>query len=112
MRKLNKDELDIVKTLLLSSKSEYHKLLSSLEEQTVKELKDGGMGSLQFVSREKQTLCKTIAEAEFNDKDGVPVFVSLGIDLKGELFELDVWKADFSAVESWPPIENIRVVAK
>jgi hypothetical protein len=110
MRKLNIDEINIVRALLRSTENDdYGEIIKKLEALTVEELDDEGMGSLQFVSKEKRKLYKTIAEAEFNDEDGVPVFLSLGIDCQGELFELDIWKADFSAVTKLPPVEVITI---
>jgi hypothetical protein len=110
MRKLRIDEINIIKALLCSTGSnDYGEILKNLDELTVEELNDEGMGSLQFISKEKRKLCKTIAEAEFNDEDGVLVFLSLGIDSQGELFELDIWKADFSALTKLPFVEAITI---
>lgn len=32
------------------------------------------------------------------DKDNVPVLISLDLDRNGNIFELDVWKANFSEI--------------
>ena len=32
----------------------------------------------------------------FTDEDGVKVIASLNVDSDGHLFELDIWKTDFS----------------
>jgi len=109
MRKLSTDEKKLIETLLTQKKEDYSQILLSLKDLTIEELNDEGMGSLQFISKEKQKLVKTISEAEFIDEDGVPVFLALGIDAEGKLFELDVWKADFSPVKKWPPIKDISV---
>ena len=72
----------------------------------VKSMKDGGMGSLYLfpngVIKESRLLGKCVSEYQFTDKDGVEVIASLNLDDKGELFELDIWKTDFSQLISIP----------
>ena len=68
-------------------------------------LEDGGMGSLYFESvkaRETRKMGKCIAEKQFYDDDGIPILVSINVDEQGELFELDIWKTDFSPVIKYP----------
>ena len=69
-------------------------------------MNDGGMGSLQLLPdgiKQKNLLFgKCISQYQFTDKDGVEVIVSLNVDDKGELFELDIWKTDFSQLISLP----------
>ena len=66
----------------------------------VRELNDGGMGSLRLVvsgaSSENQVFGRRAAEYEFADMDGVTVIASLNLDQDGLPFELDVWKVDFT----------------
>ncbi len=45
-----------------------------------------------------------ISEYVFKDKDRVEVVASLNIDDKGNLFELDIWKADFSDLIQFPAV--------
>ena len=60
-------------------------------------MKDGGMGSLKFhPSRTGRTMSAVAAEYRFCDSDGIPVSVELLLDQNGEMFELDVWKVDFT----------------
>jgi hypothetical protein len=54
-------------------------------------------------------LGKKIAEAEFTDEDGIPVSAVLNLDDKGQLFELDMWKVDFSALKRYPRSEGLRL---
>ena len=69
-------------------------------------MNDGGMGSLQLlpdgIKQENRLFGKCISQYQFTDKDGVEVIVSLNVDDKGELFELDIWKTDFSQLISLP----------
>jgi len=39
---------------------------------------------------------KSVAEMMWKDTDGSPAFASLSQDLNGNLFELDIWKSNFS----------------
>ncbi len=63
----------------------------------------GGMGSLSiapFSSLRK--LGGSPAECHFCDSDGTPVSVVLNLDQDGKPFEIDIWRVDFRAVNSWP----------
>ena len=72
----------------------------------VEEMADEGMGSVQFVNPNKPSrtrrMLERIAEKEFWDVDGVPILVSLNVDEVREIFELDIWKADFTPVRRFP----------
>ena len=63
---------------------------------------NGGMGSLRLfpncLSNDNRTFGKRVSEYQFFDEDGVAVIVSLNLDSSGDLFELDIWKTDFSAL--------------
>ncbi len=76
------------------------------EKMKVRFLDDGNMGSLElFVNdnfEEDRIFGKQIAECYFVDSDGVKVIVSLNIDTNGNLFELDIWKTDFSPLIEIP----------
>ena len=98
MRHLNSDEIPLIKYLLQKSGLNY-----SISDLKVSEMKDGGMGSLLFYSKTKKPeLGKTAAEYCFKDSDGIDVTVCLNLDQNGELYELDVWKTDFSELKKWP----------
>jgi hypothetical protein len=72
----------------------------------VQEMADGGMGSLYLVhpfkGRSERLFGGRVAEIQFADSDGVLVIASLNVDKDGDLFELDMWKTDFSAVNRLP----------
>ena len=79
----------------------------------VRDLHDGGMGSIEFVLEDsrgpRQARC--YAEADYMDSDGTPVNISVNIDQFGKLFELDIWKVDFGRLKTYPTgwtIRNIR----
>lgn len=51
------------------------------------------------VSENGRTLGVQASECQFLDLDGVPVIAALNLDAHGNLFELDLWKTDFSKVK-------------
>jgi hypothetical protein len=68
----------------------------------IQDMNDGGMGSLLLslsgVVEEDRAFGEMVAELQFTDADGILVIASLNVDSRGKLFELDVWKTDFSAL--------------
>lgn len=69
----------------------------------VEAMDDGGMGSLRFsTSAEKSKFGESVAEVNFKDSDNVPVSAALFLDENGRLFELDIFKSDFSKLKKWP----------
>jgi hypothetical protein len=109
-RKLRKEETDLI-TAMVRHIPKSNAVLRSLSERLVKDMKDGGMGSLRFKDRDnrERRLGKKIAEAEFTDEDGLPVSAVLNLDDNGKLFELDMWKGDFSALKRYPRPEELRL---
>jgi hypothetical protein len=108
-RKLREEEVDLI-TAMARHSSKSNEILRSLSDRLVEDMKDGGMGSLRFkdADNRERRLGKKIAEAEFTDEDGIPVSAVLNLDDNGELFELDIWKVDFSALKRYPQPEELR----
>ena len=81
------------------------------EKIRVKSLNDGNMGSLELFinddSEKDRIFGEQIAECYFFDTDDIKVIVSLNIDDIGNLYELDVWKTDFSPVIKIPSDVNL-----
>lgn len=50
---------------------------------------------------------KELSRFEFKDNDGVPVSITLNLDDQGLLYELDIWKVNFSKVLSYPNEFNV-----
>lgn len=75
-----------------------------LQHCRVEDMADGGMGSIRFVSpfAGARLLGRCAMEAQYVDADGVPVSIALNLDDRGNLYELDFWKADFSPLLSYP----------
>jgi hypothetical protein len=111
-RKLRKEEADLIAAMVRNS-PEGKAILQSLPERLVKEMKDSGMGSLQFkdIDNQERRFGKKIAEAEFTDEDGILVSVAVNLDDNNELLELDLWKVDFSPLKRYPRTEELRMKA-
>lgn len=75
-------------------------------------MNDGEMGSLLFenLDRIDRRLGETVAKCYFEDSDGTLVSATLNLDQHGALFELDVWKVDFSKLQRWPLKEAICTI--
>jgi hypothetical protein len=73
-----------------------------------KSMDDGRMGSLLLfpngVENSGRKFGSCVSEYQFTDKDGIEVIVSLNLDEKGDLFELDIWKTNFSPLIKIPEI--------
>ena len=83
-----------------------------LDNATVREMEDGGMGGIEFLPQADEVTRQSIpvAEASFEDDDGVPVSIVVYGDEHGRLLELDFWKADFSRLRRYPSPQILRRV--
>jgi len=107
-RKLKSQERELV-ALLLCHCPEGTRFLFDLNERVVREMTDGGMGSLRFLSdREQRVRHRALSKAEFCDSDGVVVSVELTTDQFDDLFELDLWKVDFSPLQRFPLVSEVK----
>ena len=112
MRLLKAYEIELIKALLITNSKSTEIIIPALDTVLVQELDDGGMGGLRFMSPiadSDRSLGKTVAEAEFLDEDGVPVSIQLNLDKNNQIFELDVWKVDYSPVSRWPDLDQIVI---
>lgn len=110
-RHLRPQEKVLLRKMLNSTGDEKGGFLRHLDSIFVEEMDDGGMGGVRFVSpgQKHRRLGDTIAEAEFLDEDGVVVTAVINLDKQGELYELDIWKVDFSPLKVWPEAGQIVV---
>lgn len=78
----------------------------------VQNMNDGNMGGLLLFPFEnteiKRVFGNRVSEYQFEDVDGVTVIASLYVDQFGSLFELDVWKTDFSPLISLPNLPDLQ----
>jgi hypothetical protein len=74
----------------------------------VKSLTSDELGSLYLLpngnENEEREFCDEVSEYEFKDEDRRDVIATLTIDRKGDLYELDIWKSDFSALIRFPDV--------
>ena len=103
MRKIAEAEVPLISWLLSAAGRN-----ESVENLTVSEMEDGGMGSLFFgPTPEKRRFGAAIADCQFLDKDGVTVIAALNTDEEGHLYELDMWRTDFNPLMAWPKTSDI-----
>ena len=109
-RLLHPEEAILI-TGMLRTSPKGNELLPLIPGYLVEEMRDGNMGSLKFVTTESRhrRFGEKIAEAEFVDEDGVLVSATITVDDRGHLFELDLWKVDFSALKRYPKAEDFDV---
>lgn len=94
-------ELDLVEALLADHPD--HALpRDHLAGLDVEEMKDGGMGSLKFLASTSPRMGYELSELAFTDVDGVYVSAALNFDPEGLLFELDIFKGDYSPLIAIP----------
>lgn len=98
MRTLLDREIPLMRRLLsMSGRQE------AADQLLIDPLADGGMGSFRIGERSPgRKLGHTAAEVTFRDRDGAFVVAALNLDGEGRLFEVDIWKADFSPLQHWP----------
>lgn len=104
-RKPTKEERKIIEDLIQKSDVSFSE--DYLNKILVCSMSDGGMGSLRIYPNGKAnnyTFGREISSIQFRDQDDVDVIVSLYIDTSGDLFELDVWKTDYSPLIQFPAL--------
>jgi len=109
-RVLSEPETRLLRAMLIGASCD-EAILEQLGSSRVVEMGDGGMGSLKFKSSggEDSRLGETVSQAEFIDEDGVAVSATINLDQYGNLYELDVWKVDFSPLKRWPKPEDLAI---
>lgn len=99
-RRLRNVEIELLERLIAQA-NDVSCTYGEISDLKVQEMPDGGMGSLYFVQEKaplQRAFGRRIAELQFNDDDGVLVSVALNVDKEGKLYEMDVWKVDFTRV--------------
>jgi hypothetical protein len=89
------------------------KLTVDISQLHASPMDDGGMGSLLFATAGTGPRhAKEVAVCYFEDEDGVSIRAGLNVDQHEQLYELDVWKVDFSPLRRWPAASDIRDTPK
>jgi hypothetical protein len=106
VRPIRKDEKDLIAYLLtrMPSKKSDHRI-----PEDVFDLADGGMGSIQFNSDDK--FGQDLVQVKYKDTDGQIVLITLVEGQSGQLFELDIWKVDFSPLNSFPKPDQLEMLS-
>jgi hypothetical protein len=100
-RKMTPREIGLVEALLMDH-PDHAFSREQLEALDVEEMNDGGMGSLKFLRSRPARMAQELSEVTFRDLDGVFVSATLNLDAEGLLFELDIFKGDFSPLREIP----------
>lgn len=100
-RKMTPREIGLVEALL-ADHPDHALSREQLRALDVEEMNDGGMGSLRFLSSRPTHMAQQLSEVTFHDTDGVWVSATLNLDPEGLLFELDIFKGDFSPLIEIP----------
>lgn len=108
LRPLRFEEVSLVRALL-QRVTGGEQLLGQLEHANVRDMDDGGMGSFQFAGGEPRAFGSCLVEAEYLDRDGVPVSIALNADTNGMLYELDMWKVDFAPLQEYPDLQRVTI---
>ena len=112
LRHLREEERALITKIVRETPFE-NAVMQRIDDMLVQDMPDGGMGSIKFYSgipRDESKYGKQIAEGAFQDTDGVPVSATLSLDKSGDLFELDMFKADGSPLIRYPKLENFKVI--
>jgi hypothetical protein len=106
-RTLNDKERKLLSALIVGTPRADH-LLKSLDDALFEDMDDGGMGGLRVCKPDghPRAFGEKLAEKEFADVDGIPVVIALNLDDTGELYELDIWKVDFSPLKRFPALDE------
>lgn len=109
-RALTKPERALLSDLL-KSHPDRRRLRAQLDQVQVLPLADGGMGSLRFITaRVERALGQLAVEAGFTDIDGAEGLIQINLDDVGDLFELDIWKFDFSPLKETPQPDRCHLL--
>ncbi len=106
VRTLKEEERELISAMLVGVSGQ--DLPGMLDGSRVKDIQDGGMGSIRFVHSDRRVLGKVLKESRYRDADGVLVSISLNTDERGDLFELDFWKVDFSPLRRYPTPSDLQ----
>ena len=108
MRSLREEEFLLLQALL--QQVPHDTRLSLDQKPLVEDMNDGGMGSIRFVEQDAvdRKMGSELIAARYIDSDQVPVLISINLDQKGRLFEIDFWKVDFSKLNRYPTPDDLQ----
>lgn len=109
-RILRPEEAALIRALLVAVYPA-EALESALRDSRVTDMQDGGMGSIRFLGPSSRSFGMTLVEAQYLDSDGVLVSIAVNADKQGQLFELDLWKVDFSPLKRYPKPSDVSSIS-
>lgn len=109
VRPLTRAEADLL-FKLIDMLPQAVELRRQMADALVQDAKDGSMGSLRFVNGNDDRKARKAVAARSLDADGISLEITLNLDQYGKLFELDVWKVDFSPLSRLPEPAHVRRV--
>lgn len=105
LRKLREEEKRLITDML--SEKIIDLTNAEIDSALVIDLNDGNMGSIRFIYDTDSTYQAQIASAEYADSDGAIVSIAINTNTQGNLYEIDFWKTDFSALLKYPTPEKL-----
>lgn len=105
-RKVREEELILAKHLItLSGKQpEDYELCEMVDDY-----ENAKMGSINFTPPEKSPYQKDLVQVIYKDIDEVPMVITLTINQNNEILDMDFWKKDFSKLQKYPTLDQVKV---
>ena len=108
-RELKRIEIDLIE--YLAGKAKYPLDKNWHNDYKALPMSDGGMGSILLIPKhllqQDRVFHAQISDCILKDIDNMDILISLNIDQYDFLFELDIWKCDFSPVKEITGIEDL-----
>jgi len=73
------------------------------------EVENLGDSAIQLSSKGEHTV--DLVEAEYKDTDGRQVLITLSANQFNELYDLDIWKTDFSSLQQYPIPAMVKLLS-
>jgi Domain of unknown function (DUF6984) len=112
LRPLRAEEREVVAALVaIAPIDQTLASAQALDAARVRDMLDGGMGSIWFLSPRGDVGRKAdgvVSHLWYVDTDGVGAWLALLVDTQGELFELDIWKVDYSPLLRYPRRDQLE----
>lgn len=83
---------------------------SALDAYRVRDMLDGGMGSIRFGGADETRHSRHfgVASRWYRDADGTPVSFALNLDDEGRPWEIDAWKVDGTLLLRPPSVSELH----